>query len=142
MEAKKGSYCLLNSAKVKSYIPYLQAGVAAGGNEDMAKEFIKILLGKKLGNSDMNGFPVNKAAYTLAGTEKLDSKAVKIDSGYSMSDKDGNSFSVKMANLTKAQLDQFDTVVESLEKPKTYKPCYPGNCTWTGRKISVRGTES
>lgn len=114
---KKGSYCLLNSAKVKSYIPYLQAGVAAGGNEDMAKEFIKILLGKKLGNSDMNGFPVNKAAYTLAGTEKLDSKAVKIDSGYSMSDKDGNSFSVKMANLTKAQLDQFDTVVESLEKP-------------------------
>ena len=114
---KEGDYCLFNSAKVKSYIPYLNAGVVSGGNEDMANEFIKVLLSKKLGNSDMNGFPVNKTAYELAGTEKLDSKAVKIDSGYMMSDKDGNNFSVTMVNLTKAQLDKFNSIVETLEKP-------------------------
>lgn len=114
---KKGDYCLLNSEKVKSYIPYLQAGVTAGGSEDMAKEFIKILLGKKLGNSDVNGFPTNKAAYELAGAEKLDSEAVKIDSSFGMTDKDGNTFSVTLINLTKEQLDQFNSIVESLEKP-------------------------
>lgn len=114
---KKGDYCLLNSEKVKSYIPYLQAGVTAGGSEDMAKEFIKILLGKKLGNSDVNGFPTNKAAYELAGAEKLDSEAVKIDSSFGMTDKDGNTFSVTLINLTKEQLDQFNSIIESLEKP-------------------------
>lgn len=114
---KKGDYCLLNSGKVKSYIPYLQVGAVSGGNEDMAKEFIKVLLGKKLSNSDSNGFPVNKAAYELAGTEKLDSKAVRMEISYCMSDEEGNTVSVTVTNLTKKQLDKFNDIVESLEKP-------------------------
>ncbi|MCI8770144.1 MAG: extracellular solute-binding protein [Lachnospiraceae bacterium] len=113
----KSDYGLLNHEKVKSYIPYLSVGVTESGNKEAAKEFLKILLGKKANNSPQNGFPSNKAAFDLLCKEKMDSKAVKDDGSISFSTEDEKNYNFNMVNLTKQQIDQFTTFVESLEKP-------------------------
>lgn len=110
-------YGLLNYGKVKSYIPYLSAGVTESGNKEIAKEFVKLLLGKKAGNSVSNGFPVNKTAFGLLCSESMDSKLVKDDGSVMFSGNDGKDYSYNTINLTKQQVDQFTAFVESLHKP-------------------------
>ena len=56
----KTDYCLLNRDRVKSYIPYLTAGVMKDGNTEAGKNFVKLLLGKQAENSESNGIPVNR----------------------------------------------------------------------------------
>ena len=67
----KTDICLMNGDKVKTYIPYLMAGVTSGDNVDTAKEFVKTLLGKKAGMRDSDGFPVNRAAFEELCKEKM-----------------------------------------------------------------------
>ena len=54
-------YGVLSNGGISTYVPFLQAGVVSGGNEDAGKAFVKILLGKEAGASS-NGIPVNEAA--------------------------------------------------------------------------------
>ena len=54
-------YGVLSNGETSSYVPFLQAGVVSGGNEDAGKAFVKTLLGKEAGASS-NGIPVNEAA--------------------------------------------------------------------------------
>ena len=54
-------YGVLSNGGTSSYVPFLQAGVVSGGNEDAGKAFVKTLLGKEAGASS-NGIPVNEAA--------------------------------------------------------------------------------
>lgn len=109
-------YGLLNR-EVHSYIPYLSAGVTESGNKETAKEFVKLLLGKKTGDSITNGFPVNKTAFRLQCEEAVDSRLVKDDSSIMFSNEDGKDFSFNTVNLTKGQVGQFTAFAESLKKP-------------------------
>ena len=54
-------YGALSNGGISTYVPFLQAGVVSGGNEDAGKAFVKTLLGKEAGASS-NGIPVNEAA--------------------------------------------------------------------------------
>lgn len=49
-------YGVLSNGGTSSYVPFLQAGVVSGGNEDAGKAFVKTLLGKEAGASS-NGIP-------------------------------------------------------------------------------------
>lgn len=115
----KADYCLMNHENVKSYIPYLLAGVTEGGNKETAKEFVKELLGKKAGSSEQNGIPVNRAAYDKVITEKLDARNVK--DGYSVAfcgqEEDAKVYGYEYVNLTQDDIDKFTGIVTSLTKP-------------------------
>lgn len=54
-------YGFLSNGGISTYVPFLQAGVVSGGNEDEGKAFMKTLLGKEAGASS-NGIPVNETA--------------------------------------------------------------------------------
>lgn len=112
----KADYGLLNHEE-KSYIPYLSAGVTESGNKEIAREFVKLLLGKTAGNSLSNGFPVNKTAFGMQCKEAMDSKLVKDDSGIMFSGENGKDYSYRTINLTKQQVERFTALVESLNKP-------------------------
>ena len=113
----KTDYCLMNGEKVKSYIPYLMAGVVEGGNTEGAKLFVRELLGSKAGNSASNGIPVNRAAYNAVCEEKLDAQNVKDKSSVGGTTKDGKDFGCEYVNLTKEDEDRFTKIVESLTRP-------------------------
>jgi len=113
----KAGYCLLNHEKVKSYIPYLLAGVTEGGNVDIAKKFVKELLGKKCENDAFNGFPVNRAAYQKLCEKKMDDPAVKEGMSISFGAENGKKYGFDFVNLTQEQVDSLTGWIESLEKP-------------------------
>ncbi len=114
----KTEFCLMNHGKVKSYIPYLMAGVIKSGNTDAGKKFVKLLLGKKAGNSDTNGIPVNRSAYDEVCKEKLHAQNVKDESSISFSTQDSDkSYGFAHANLKQKEIDSFTAIMESLEKP-------------------------
>lgn len=115
----KANYALLNSEKEKSYIPYLTLGVTTGGNTDIAKEFVKTVLGKKAGNDENNGFPVNKSAFEELGKEKLDSQKVKDGTslGFSGSGGDDKVYGFDYVNLTQNDVDKVTKIAESVNKP-------------------------
>ncbi|MBO5072901.1 MAG: extracellular solute-binding protein [Eubacterium sp.] len=113
----KTDYCLMNSGKVRSYIPYLTAGIIEGRSSETAKAFVRELLGKKAGNSASNGIPVNRAAYDAVCEEKLHAQNVKDDSGVSTSSKDGKTVSFEYVDLTKEDEDKLTNIIESLTTP-------------------------
>lgn len=114
----KADYCLMNGGKVKSYIPYLMAGVTESGSKETAKAFVRELLGKKAGNSPSNGIPVNRAAYDAVCEEKLHAQNVKDKTSLSVSRGDGGeSVGFDYVDLTKKDEDKFTKIVESLTKP-------------------------
>lgn len=111
-----GSYAVCNSDNGGSFIPYLTVGVLSKGNTDMAKEFVKALLGSELDMSN-NGFPVNKAAYA-----KRCENAMRDDTEYSqsimaISDENGQIKDVKITPLTQEEVDEVTAVLESLSLP-------------------------
>lgn len=114
----KTEFCLMNYDNAKSYIPYLMAGVTKGGNTDAGKKFVKLLLGKKAGNSDQNGIPVNRAAYDAVCKEKLNAQNVKDESsiGFSRAESD-KTYGFDYTNLKQKDIDSFTAMIESLEKP-------------------------
>ena len=114
----KTDFCLMNHGKAKSYIPYLMAGVVKSGNTDAGKKFVKLLLGKKAGNSDNNGIPVNRAAYDAVCKEKLHAKNVKEEASMSVGEEGSDkTYGFDYANLKQKEIDSFTDIIESLEKP-------------------------
>lgn len=113
----KADYGLLNGEKVKSYIPYLMAGIVEGGNTVAAKAFVRELLGRRAGNSASNGIPVNRAAYDAVCKEKLDAQNVKDKASVSAGTQGGEHFGFSYVNLTREDEDKFTKIVESLVKP-------------------------
>lgn len=112
----KADYCLLNQDRVKSYIPSLMAGVTAGENTDLAKEFVKELLGKKI-VSDSDGFPVNKGAYHEICQEKMDDPKVKDGTCIAFGSQDGEQNGYEYVNLKQSDIDKMTGIIEGLEKP-------------------------
>ena len=112
----KADYCLMNQDRVKSYIPSLMAGVTVGENTDLAKEFVKELLGKKA-VSDSDGFPVNKAAYDEICQEKMDDPRVKDGFSISASGPGDEHYSFEFINLKQSDIDKMTEIIEGLEKP-------------------------
>lgn len=115
----KADYCIMNGSKTKSYVPYLVTGITENGNKEIAREFVKVLLGAKAGNSQLNGIPVNKTAYNEVITEKLDAQNVKDQSsvGFGGMDGDGKMYGYEFINLTENDIKKFTDIVDSLEKP-------------------------
>ncbi|MCI8364051.1 MAG: hypothetical protein HFG34_03755 [Eubacterium sp.] len=112
----KADYCLMNQDRVKSYIPSLMAGVTEGENTELAKEFVKELLGKKAA-SDSDGFPVNKAAYDEICQEKMDDPRVKDGSSVSFNGPGGEKYGYEFINLRQSDIDKMTGIIEGLEKP-------------------------
>lgn len=108
------SCCIFNHQNVRSYIPYLQAGVTSDGNTELAKEFVKILLGKDL-SSDANGIPVNQAAFE----QQMAAAMEETDLSMVFSRNDGSEAPVELdiIPLTEQDADAFRTMAESLEAP-------------------------
>lgn len=113
----KTDYCLLNRDRVKSYIPYLTAGVMKKGNTEAGKNFVKLLLGKQAENSQSNGIPVNRAAFEALCHEKLDDPNVKDGLSMIFSSQDSDkTYDFDYVNLTQKDIDIFTDIVESLEQ--------------------------
>lgn len=106
--------CVLNNKTVKSYIPYLQAGVTADGNTELAKEFVKTLLGKDV-SSDSNGIPVNQAAFDQQMAETM--KESDLSMAFSGSEDSDEPINLDMIALTEQDVNEFKTMVQSLEAP-------------------------
>lgn len=103
------SYGVLNGGKVRSFVPYLQVGVAANGNTELSREFVKELFGKEQ-NKDGNGWPVNKTAYDAIMEDSK--KETEMSLGFS--DPDGNEVGLQMIPLTDENISKFTETVESL----------------------------
>lgn len=114
----KTQYCLLNHEQTKSYIPYMMAGVTESGSKEMAKNFILLLLGQKVGASEHNGIPVNRSAFEAVLNEKKDAQNVKDESSISFSMQGSDkSYGFSYINLTQKEIDAFTEIVESLKEP-------------------------
>lgn len=117
----KADYCLMNGETVKSYIPYLSAGVVAKENTEAAKLFVKFLFGKQAEADNTNestGFPVNIAAFDVFCKEKMDDPHVK--EGLSMAFGDGGGeevYGFEYRNLTQKEVDKLTEIVKSLTQP-------------------------
>lgn len=109
----KTDICLMNGDKVKTYIPYLMAGVTSGDNVDTAKEFVKTLLGKKAGMRDSDGFPVNRAAFEELCKEKMG----KTQTDIGFSGPDDKMYTIDFVSLKQADVDKLKNMIESLQVP-------------------------
>lgn len=112
----KADICLMNGDRVKTYVPYLTAGVTMGGNVDGAKEFVATLLGKEAGIRDSDGFSVNRAAFEELCKEKMDDPLVKKKNGacVGFSGPDGKMCNITFVNLKQTDVDKLTNMVESL----------------------------
>lgn len=111
-------YCLLNRDQVKSYIPYLTAGVMKNGNTEAGKNFVKLLLGKQAENSESNGIPVNRAAFDSLCQEKTDAQNVKDESSICFSTQGSDkTYGFNYINLTQKDITIFTDIIESLNQP-------------------------
>lgn len=90
-------------------------GIAATAkNAEMAKEFVRVLLGKEVQAKDLSdGFPVNADAYKEFTTNKYPDSSIT-SSG---EDKDGNSIQLDMAWPEQKEIDQLKKIIESLKTP-------------------------
>lgn len=104
---------LFNTAENTAYVPFLQAGVVAGGNEDAGKEFVKILLGKESGASD-NGIPVNETALKASMEKLMEPTETAMSFGAAGSDE---VYSLEYVSLTQEDVDYVMDLLESVEKP-------------------------
>lgn len=111
----KADYDLLNRERVKSYIPSVMAGVTAGNNTEMAKEFVKELLEEKSG-SDTDGIPVNRAVYEEACKEKMNEKE-QPDICFSGQGEDAKTYDISFVNLKQSDVDQLTGIMEGLTQP-------------------------
>ncbi len=115
----KADYCLLNGETVKSYIPYLSAGVVTKEHTDAARLFVKSLLGKEAETANINestGFPVNRAAFDAISQEKMDDPNVKKGISIAFGDED-NMYGYEYQNLTQKEVERLTEMVESLTEP-------------------------
>ena len=118
----KADYCLMNGDTVKSYIPYLCAGVVAKENTETARMFVKSLLGKKAETADINattGFPVNRAAFDAFCKEKMDDPHVKegLSMAFGGSSDSDDIYGYEYRNLTQKEVDKLTQIAESLTEP-------------------------
>lgn len=104
------TYDVINRDHAASFIPYLTAGVTAGENEEMAKAFVKTLLGKEAGTAS-NGIPVNRAAFDQQIEKTNDNLNLSI--GFGPADGD-EVYGVEYVALTEEDISNFTGMVEGL----------------------------
>lgn len=95
-----------------SFVPYVSVGVAAASEAgELAREFVKGILGKDCQSAANEGFPVNRAAFTEKQGQQ---KAYSI--GTSRSDGSG-SYGIEVEVLTQEQADLLTKQLEGLKEP-------------------------
>ncbi len=104
------SYSINNGSTVKSYVPYLLAGVTSDGDTEAAKEFVKTLLGKEAGKAS-NGIPVNRAAFE----QQIADTAGSSNMSLAFSSSDGSEvYGFEYVELTEEDVQNFTELIESL----------------------------
>lgn len=95
-----------------SFVPYVSVGIASGSEaEEMAREFVKGILGKACQSAANEGFPVNRAAYVEKQGQQ---KAYSIGS----SSPDGSEIiGIEVELLTQEQVDILTRQIEGLKQP-------------------------
>lgn len=95
-----------------SFVPYVSVGVAAASEAgELAREFVKGILGKACQSAANEGFPVNRAAYTEKQGQQ---KAYSI--GSSKSDGSG-AIGIDVEVLTAEQVELLTKQLEGLKRP-------------------------
>lgn len=111
----KTDIAVLNGQNVKTYIPYMIAGVVAKDNTETAKSFVKELIGKDSAVDD-NGFAVNIQAFNKNCEFVLSDESAEYVDG--MSSKDGDEcITLQHVKLTQDNVDKFTTMLNSLTTP-------------------------
>lgn len=106
------SWKMFDTQENTAYVPFLEAGVLAGGNEQAAKEFIKILLGKEAGAAG-NGIPVNKSALKEQVEKLQQPTETVIAFGTNESDE---IYQIEYRSLTQEETDRIIAQLESVTK--------------------------
>lgn len=107
------SYSSLSFDGHTAYVPFLQAGVVAGGNEEAGKAFVKTLLGKEAGEGS-NGIPVNEAALKVQLQTLMDPTETALSFSRDGSDK---VYTIYYRSLTNEEVDEILAQLESVDEP-------------------------
>ena len=107
------SYSSLSFDGHTAYVPFLQAGVVAGGNEEAGKAFVKTLLGKEAGEGS-NGIPVNEAALKVQLQTLMDPTETSLAFSRDGSDK---VYTIYYRSLTNEEVDEILAQLESVDEP-------------------------
>ncbi len=95
-----------------SFVPYVSVGVVSDSQAgEMAREFVKGILGKACQSAANEGFPVNRAAYVEKQGQQ---KAYSI--GFSSSD-GSDVIGIELEPLTQEQIDILTKQLEGLKQP-------------------------
>lgn len=105
-------YGVLSNGGTSSYVPFLQAGVVSGGNEDAGKAFVKTLLGKEAGASS-NGIPVNEAALK----DQINALMGRTETSMSFN-RDGSDkmYTIEYRSMTQEEADAILAQLEAVEQ--------------------------
>ena len=105
-------YGFLSNGGISTYVPFLQAGVVSGGNEDEGKAFIKTLLGKEAGASS-NGIPVNETALKeqLASLRKPSETSMMFQR-----DQDDTVYEIVYRSMTQEETDMIFSRLEGVQQ--------------------------
>ncbi|MDO5548673.1 MAG: extracellular solute-binding protein [Eubacteriales bacterium] len=99
---------------VSSFVPYLMTGVVSGGDTETAKQFVKMLLGKDIGNQWTDGFATNRASYESSADAMMNSDQM-VSTGFS--DENGNMVTIEGEPMTQEQINAMTRQLESLTQP-------------------------
>lgn len=111
-----GIYDIYAKQEVKSFVPYLMAGIVSGSEEKQeVVEFIQMIYGKECQMLSSSGFPVNKAAYQ-AVYEKMGEDDLE-ESGVAFSTEEGIMGGYQIIPLTQEAFDSMTQKIESLNAP-------------------------
>ena len=105
-------YGALSNGGISTYVPFLQAGVVSGGNEDAGKAFVKTLLGKEAGASS-NGIPVNEAALK----DQINALMGRTETSMSFN-RDGSDkmYTIEYRSMTQEEADAILAQLEAVEQ--------------------------
>ena len=119
INAKTGErYTLFNNATNATFVPYLIAGVTAESKSpEVAKDFLRTLLGKEVASIDGNGFPINKAGWQAICEESLELYGADSITSTALANGEGEIVTFEMNTLTEDELNQLTEMFESLDTP-------------------------
>lgn len=108
-----GTYDIYTRQEVKSFVPYLMAGIVKGSEEKQeVSEFMKLIYAKESGMLLDFGFPINKAAYQGV-FDKMSKEDIE-NTGLVFSTEEGTTTGYNMIPLTKEMFDAMTQKIESL----------------------------
>ena len=114
---KEGMYGLLGAQGAHCFIPHLVAGMSSDpGAPEAAEEFLELLFGSELGSIDGNGFPINRAGWTVMSEKALLDYGSEGELSMGVGNEYG-SVSYMLNGLTPEIMADFTALLESLDTP-------------------------